>query len=224
MNRNLSALAVLAVSLGSTGCLVKDTTHRVYLSPSGSVAWMVLEESVRSDENDAAKRSNEEREWLDAIAADRHPVAEGLRRLAPDEISTRLLRSARPYMALTDARFARVDQVIRRLFEELGLRGEATLQTDAQGTTLSVFVDLASLDETGPEPESPAAALLEDFARYRFVLTDGTFVAAVGFDIIDDGAAATLQKIPEGTIKAGGVLTLALAWRAGGNAGIPLVR
>ncbi len=42
MKRHLSALAVLAVTLASTGCLVKETTHRLYLSPSGSVAWMVL--------------------------------------------------------------------------------------------------------------------------------------------------------------------------------------
>jgi hypothetical protein len=217
MTRYGLAVAALAAMVGSTGCLVKETTHRVYLSPSGSVDWMVLEESVRSDENDPTKRSNEEREWLAAIAADTHPVAEGLRRLGPDELSTRLLRPTRPYMVLTDARFARVDQVIARLFEELGLRGEATLQTDARGTTLSVSVELASLDEPGPEPESPAAALLEDFDRYRFVLTDGTFVAAMGFDILENGAAATLHELPEETVEAGGLLKLTLTWRVAGQ-------
>ena len=61
---------------------------------------------------------------------------------------------------------------------------------------LSVSLDLSSLDDPGPEHESPVTALLEDLDRYRFVLTDGRFVAATGFDILDNGTAATLQEIP----------------------------
>ncbi len=141
MKRYLGLLAVVAVTLGSAGCLVKETTHRVYLSPSGSVAWMVLEQGVRSNEDDARTRALEEREWLDAIAADAHQVAEGLRRLGPDRVSTRLLRSERPYMVLTDARFERVDRLIGRFFEELGLRGEATLAADGRDTVLSISLD-----------------------------------------------------------------------------------
>jgi hypothetical protein len=195
------------------GCLVKETTHRVYLSPSGSVDWLVLEESVRSDDNDAAKRSGEERAWLDSVAADTHPIAEGLRRLGPDNLSTRLLRPARPYMALTGARFARVDRAINRLFEDLGVRGEATFDIRGQHATLSVALDLSSLDDPGPETESPAVALLEDPDRYRFVLTDGRFVDAIGFDILEDGSAATLQAVPPDTLEARGVLKLRLVWR-----------
>jgi hypothetical protein len=208
-------VAALAAAVGSTGCLVKETTHRVYLSPSGSVAWAVLEESVRSDDNGSLRRSSEEREWLDAFAAERHPVAEGLRRLGPDELSARLLRPARPYMALTDARFARVDQVISRLFEELGLRGEATFDARGQDATLSVSLDLSSLDGSGPDTESPATALLEDLDRYRFVLTEGRFVSTTGMEILDDGSVATLREIPAETLTVGGVLHLKLAWRAG---------
>ena len=97
-------------------------------------------------------------------------------------------------MALTDARFPRVDRVIARLFEELGLRGEATLTVNGEETTLSVALDLASLDDPGPEDESPVTALLEDLDRYRFVLTDGRFVSATGFAILDDGSAAMLRR------------------------------
>ena len=215
MTRYCLAIAALAAVVGSTGCLVEETTHRVYLSPSGSVDWMVLEESVRSDDNDSMKRANEEREWLAAIAADTHPVAAGLRRLGPDELSTRLLRPARPYMALTDARFARVDQMLGRLFEELGLRGEATLDARGQDATLSVSLDLSSFDDPGPETESPATALLEDLDRYRFVLTEGRFVSATDMDILDNETVATLREIPADTLKVGGVLHLKLTWRAG---------
>jgi hypothetical protein len=224
MKRHRWALAVLAVVVSSTGCLVKETTHRIYLSPSGAVAWTVLEEGVRSDDKDLTRRSNEERAWLDAIATDAHPVAEGLRRLGSDDVSTRLLRLERPYMALTDARFARVDRVIARLFEELGLRGEAAFEADGSGATLSISLDPSSFDDAAPDIESPVTALLEDLDRYRFTLTEGHFVAATGFDIVEGGAAATLQEIPEERLKAGEVLKLQLVWRAGLNAGIPLVR
>jgi hypothetical protein len=212
MTRYCLAVAALAAAVGSTGCLVEETTHRVYLSPSGSVDWAVLEESVRSDDNDSVKRANEEREWLDRVAADTHPVADGLRRLGPDGLETRLLRPARPYMALTDARYPRVDRMIGRLFEELGLRGAATLEQRGQEATLSVSLDLSSLDDPGPEAESPVTALVEDLDRYRFVLTDGRFVAATGFDILENGSAATLLAVPSETLDAGGVLKLRLVW------------
>lgn len=212
MKRHLWALTVLAVAVGSTGCLVKETTHRIYLSPSGAVAWTVVQEGVRSDEKDLTRRSNEERVWLDEIATDTHAVAEGLRRLGSDDVSTRLLRLERPYMALTDARFARVDRVIARLFEELGLRGGAAFEAAGSGATLSISLDPSSFDDGAPDSESPVIALLEDLDRYRFTLTEGHFVAARGFDIVEDGAAATLQEIPSEMLEAG-VLKLQLAWR-----------
>ncbi len=115
-------------------------------------------------------------------------------------------------MVLTDARFERVDKVIGRFFEELGLRGEATLAADGRDTVLSISLDLSSLDDPEPDIESPVTALLEDLDRYRFALTDGRFVAATGFDIVDNGTAATLHEIPADTVKAGGVLKLRLVW------------
>lgn len=212
MHRYCLAAAALMAAVGATGCLVKETSHRLYLSPSGAVAWAVLEESVRSMEDDPAKRRSEEREWLVAIARDTHPVAEALRRLGADEASTTVLRPARPFMVLTDARFQRVDRVIARLFEELGLRGEATLTVNGRETTLSVALDLASLDDPGPEHESPVTALLEDLDRYRLVLTDGRFVSATGFAIVDD-ATAVLQEVPSDMQEPRGVLKLSLTWR-----------
>jgi hypothetical protein len=213
MHRNGLAAAALVAVVGTAGCLVKETTHRLYLSPSGAVAWAVLEESVRSTENDPAKRMSEEQEWLAAIARDTHPVAEGLRRLGTNQASTTLLRPARPYMALTDARFDRVDRVTARLFEELGLRGQATLTAGRQETTLSVTLDLSSLDDAGSEFESPVTALLEDVDRYRLVLTEGRFTSATGFAILDDGTAAVLQEIPSAILKARGAVNLQLVWR-----------
>jgi hypothetical protein len=214
MHRQFLAAAALVAAVGTTGCLVKDTTHRLYLSPSGAIDWMVLEEGVRSTENDPSRRIREEQDWVAAITGDTHPVAEGLRRLGAEGTSTTLLRPARPYMALTDARFARVDRVVARLFEELGLRGEATLVVEGEEGTLSVSLDLSSLDDPGPELESPVTALLEDLDRYRFVLTDGRFISATGFEILEDGSAAILREMPSETLDARGVLKISLTWRA----------
>ena len=162
---------------GAAGCLVKETTHRLYLSPSGAVAWAVLEESVQIERkrpcqaHDAKSRSGSR--GRDAIRIPSPRVCAGWARTGG---STSLLRPARPYMALTDARFARVDRVIARLFEELGLRGEATLDGRPAGDDAAVALDLSSLDDPGAEHESPVTALLEDLDRYRLVLTDGRFV------------------------------------------------
>jgi hypothetical protein len=213
MLRNGLAAALVA-AVGATGCLVKETHHRLYLSPSGAVAWAVLEDSVRSTEKDPAKCKREEEGWLAGIARDTHPVADGLRRLGTDQVSTTLLRPARPYMALTDAHFDHIDRVIARLFEELGLRGEATLTAGREETTLSVALDLASLDDSGSELESPVTALLEDQDHYRLVLTVGRFVSATGFAILDDGTAAMLSGVPSEILEARGVLNLKLVWRA----------
>ena len=63
------------------------------------------------------------------------------------------------------------------------------------------------MDEPGGKAESPAEALLEGLDRCRFVLTDGVFVAATGFDLLDHGTAAVLRPIPGEVIEGGGVLT-----------------
>jgi hypothetical protein len=213
MKRYLRALAVMAIALSSSGCLVKKTTHRIYLSSPGSVLWSVLEEGVRSDDADPVAQAREEQEWLDALKAGTHPLAEGFRQLDADTIVTRLVRSQRPYMTLTEARFPRVDHLIDRWLVELNLRGIATLDAHDQYVTLSVSVSLPAPGQSDPEITSAVVALIEELENYRFMLTDGRFVAATGFDIHDRGTSATLREIPEATREAGGTVTLQLVWR-----------
>ena len=213
MKRFLPALAVTAIALASSGCLAEKTTHRLYLSSSGSVLWSVLEEGVHSDNGDPAEQAHEEREWLDALGVGAHPVAEGLRRLQGEAITTRMLRSQRPYVALTEARFVRADHLINRWLAELGLHGTATLVTSGPHVTLTVSVDLPSEDQLDPEIESPALALIQDLDAYRFILTEGRIVSAIGFEIHDQGMSATLREVPDAVIEAGGTLTMQLVWR-----------
>jgi hypothetical protein len=211
MRRHLNVLTLVLATAGLGGCLVKDTTHRVYLSPDGAMLWSVREESVRSDAGDRAGRQREEAEWLDAVARDAHPVAEAFWRLSPERVSTSLVRTERPYSATIAARFDRVDRVLARLIDELGVRGGARLEVDGTTTTLSVWLDAGSLNDSAAG-ESPVVALLEDLDRYRVELTEGRFVAATGFEIVRDGTAAVLQVVLEETMEAGGTLMFRLSW------------
>ena len=91
MHRNGLAAVALMAAVGATGCLVKETTHRLYLSPSGAVAWTVLEESVRSIEDDPARRWSEEQDWLARSRGTPTPSPRGCAGWA-GETSTTLLR------------------------------------------------------------------------------------------------------------------------------------
>ena len=44
----------------------------------------------------------------------------------------------------------------------------------------------------GEDVDTPVAALVEEVEAYRVILTEGRFIAASGFEILDEGAAAQL--------------------------------
>jgi hypothetical protein len=191
MHRRL--LVVLIIAPVVAGCLVKDTTHRLYLSPDGAVEWTVLERDVRSSDSAPSERWREEQAYLDSLHAATHPVQEAFRQLSPSESSARLLRAERPYAMLANARFPRADVLVARLLEELGIPGSASLRQRGDEMTLAVAVDLSGLDDHDAEVQSPVVALAEDIARYRIVLTDGSFVSSEGFAIVDEGTAADVK-------------------------------
>jgi hypothetical protein len=201
-----------AAALGAPGCIVKDTTHRLYLSPDGTVTWTVLEENVRSNEDDRRKRWREERAFLEALAADVNPPAEGLRRLGAERTLTRLLRSERPFVVYTQARLGRIDRLAEQILAELQVPGAVRLESRRGRSTFRLSVDLSMIDEERPGPETPVEALLEDLERYRIVLVDGRFESGTGFEIGEDGAVAT-PKVAQELVEAGGVLTFDLTWR-----------
>jgi hypothetical protein len=191
--KRLASAAIVLVSCGFTGCLVKDTSHTLYLSPDGSVVWSVLERDVRSAEEDGSKRWNEERQFLDGVVSGRHPIDLGLQALGAERTSVRLLRAERPYAVLTDARFARIDRVIQSFFDALRLDGRASLEWSGSRATLWVTLDIPE-DESaaGDGHDTPIASLVDDLDRYRIVLTDGEFAAAEGFEILENGSQAKL--------------------------------
>jgi hypothetical protein len=199
MTRRTTALFLLLATVPfAAACLVKDTTHRLYLAPNGALQWSVLERDVRSSDGTPSERWREEQSFLDGIHSGAHPILEALRRLDPDEASVQVTRSERPYAASTEARFQRVDVVVQKLLGELRIPGSATLTHRADETTLTVSIDLSAIDDRGDDLDTPVVALLEDLDRYRIVLTEGRFVSALGFEIVDDGTAveAKPEQVP----------------------------
>ena len=199
------SMAVLAGVL-STGCLQKEVTHTIYISPQSAV-WSTIETNVRSDERAATDRAAEEHDYFLSASAGQHPVAQSLRRLGAQAVTTTWLRRARPYAVMTEGRFPDPRALATAILREAQLRGDVTLDRAGTGTTLTIRVDLAP-----DSAEGRIDALLADLEDYRFVLTEGRFISGAGFTIESDGAVA---RPDPATIPEDGTVTLRLVWDGG---------
>ncbi|HSC27101.1 MAG TPA: hypothetical protein VLD67_07495 [Vicinamibacterales bacterium] len=212
MKRHIASIAVVASGmLILTGCLQKETDHSLYLSPDGKLAWSILERDVRSDERDLAKRTAEEQEYLDRLAAGLHPPLLAFRQLAGSDTSARLIGPRRPYAVLTESRFDAIDEVVRRILADLRMPGDVTLARHEESLTLSValYYDFDWELDDG----SAVCALLDYAARYRIILTEGRFVEATGFSLEDDSTAAVLRRKAFKPREGERGVTLSLTWR-----------
>jgi hypothetical protein len=216
MARRLQLTLVLVAGLLTTGCLEKGTTHTLYLSPDGSLRWTVEESGVHSDDPDEGRRAVEEQAYIGPALIGAHRMAIGLQALAPDGVvQTTVIRDIRPFHVITEATFFRADRALERLFKEAGLEAAAALDVDAGRHRLTIRLDFSQADH---ERDSPAAALLEDFENFRFVLTDGRFVAGGGFDVPDRQYAVLSREWLDAAGKAyenRGRIDLVLTWLVG---------
>jgi len=187
---------LLAVAMaGATGCLVKQTTHTIHLSPEGTVDWVVIEREIRSDEQDPVSRRREEQDYLAAARLGTHPVAEAFALLAPNDVQTVVYRDERPFLVVTRARFERLDWLGQRVLERTGIPGESRMEAVPEGLRWTFVAGPEPPDDGSDDGEgSPLGALVEDADAYRVVLTEGRFVDAVGFTIVDGGSAAMLDE------------------------------
>jgi hypothetical protein len=172
---------VVAAGLAMAGCLQKETSHTLYVSPDGAVAWTVGEANVRSDESDETKRHIEEREYVSAALLGTHGAARALSALGPVRpVRTLVVREERPFQVVTDARFSRIDRVLERLFTKSGFKSAARFDTDGVKSSVRVQIDLSS-----EIPDADGAVLdgFLDVEHFRFVLTEGLFDEVSGFDV-----------------------------------------
>jgi hypothetical protein len=206
-------VVLLLLPLAAAGCLRKETTHTLYVSPDGSVRWTVEEAGVYSDEADAGARFAEEQAYIGPALIGSHRVALGLQAIAPDSlVRTTVIRDERPFHVITEARFLRIDRALERLFKESGIQATAALDQTDEGHRLRMQFDFTRAVE---ERESPAAALLEDLENFRFVLTEGRFVAGGGFDVPDRTRAVLSRDwlaAVEKAMETRQTIDLALTW------------
>ena len=206
MKRFASILGVLACVLSASACLKIDTTHVLYLSPTtAAVTWTVREHDVHSDEQDPAKRAQDEADFVRAVQEGRNEPLLALEALDGTRVVTQLTRAERPWEAVTIGRFERIDALAAALLRELGIEGSATLSSEGNRTTLRVRLTAAE----AAKEDSPAAALVDEMTAYRLVLTEGRFVAGDGVAISDDGRVATLI---EQTPSSSGEYSVSLTW------------
>jgi hypothetical protein len=188
LNRLVRAVVIAALVMAA-GCLQKESSHTLYLSPDGSVAWAAAETGVYSDEHDPGKRWSEEQEYLAPVLLGTHGMARAFMALEPaGQVRTTIVRDERPFHVVTDARFERVDRLLERLFTKAGIRTTASFVREGDQGTLHVRLDFRA--EKEPDP---VVADLLDPEHSRFALTDGRFGAVTGFDV-QDGQFASLSR------------------------------
>lgn len=210
MRKHIGMAGLLAATLSLAGCLDKETTHTLYLSPDGAVAWTTLEHSVRSDGKDAKAGNAEEAEYLASALAGTNDVANGLAALEPIRVQTRVLRRERPFTVMTEARFASAEELANRIIAAFRLQGDACVTREADEVTLHIHLDLRGADDQEND-KTPVEALVDELSTYRIVLTDGRFVAATGFSLNDNQRIATPIAAPDEQVK--GVFDLSLTWK-----------
>jgi len=210
--KRLAILAAAAVLTG--GCLVQQNRHTFYLDPDGAVTWTVVQEEIRSDATDPARRDDEEQTFLRAARLGQHAVARALDELGAERVDSRIVRDRRPFLVVTEARFDAVDELLETFLRRLGVPAWGKLRVDADGGRLELT--FRPDDEVGTdEVDDPVWALLEPFEGYRFVLTEGRFTEAEGFRLeAQETAAVMLAPDDETTVNRDGEATYVLNWTA----------
>lgn len=187
-----SSFGLVVLAALASGCLQKDTVHTLYLSPDGALRWTVDESGVHSDEADAGARFAEEQAYIGPALIGAHPVAIGLQAVGPDgPIRTTVIREERPFHVVTEGRFFRADRAFERLFTDNGIRASVSMETNGDRRQLRMQFDFTRQIQ---ERDGAASTLLEDIERFRFVLTEGQFLAGGGFDVPDRTKAAISRE------------------------------
>ena len=183
MLKKTALVALTVSSLALTGCLQKEATHTLYLSPDGSVRWTAVESQVYSDEEDAGKRFAEEQAYIGPALIGGHTIAEGLRAMGPlGLVETTVVRDQRPFHVITQARFERIDLLIGRILRDVGVRGRADLSSQEGRSRLSVTLDFSKDLE---EKDTPVGRMLQETTDFRIVLTGARFLDSPDFDLND---------------------------------------
>jgi hypothetical protein len=211
-SRGYGVVAVLGL-LSATGCLRKELTHTIYVSPS-SVTWSAMEKDVRSEEADPTNRMLEEHDYILGARAGRHGVARALGLLGGTRVDTTILRHERPFTVLTEGQFGNLGELALAMMRALHVRGDARVDRDGCEKTFRAWVDVESnQDDAG----NPVVELMAEASSYRLVLTDGSFIGGEGFSIEEEDRTIAVPGAP-GEVE-DGIARVSLRWKESGCAG-----
>jgi hypothetical protein len=183
MVKKAALVGLTLSSLVLTGCLRKEATHTLYLSPDGSVRWTAVESQVYSDEEDAGKRFAEEQAYIGPALIGGHTMAGGLRAMGPlGLVETTVVRDQRPFHVITQARFDRIDLLMGRTLRELGVKARTDLSSADGVSRLSIMLDFSRDLE---DKDTPVGRMLQDVTDLRITLVDGRFLDSPDFELGD---------------------------------------
>ena len=214
MRHRKFALLLLVALVPLAGCLQKDTSTTIYIRNDGTIEWAVLDQNVRSNEDDTGKRASEEQAYIDDIQGGTDSLTKGFRTLGGTNIRSTVLRDRAPFSAMRSADFAHFNQVWEGALKSCPIPHRLELNTDGLVTTWTMAF------QVDPEPESPAAcdteaieALLSDSPDHvRIILESGKFLSATGFKMVASDAVE-LEEVDNDTVKKNnGVVTFSLTW------------
>jgi hypothetical protein len=206
---------VVVAALATGACLQKDTSSTIYLDPSGSLEWMVLERDVQSDSDEPATRQAEEDEYLDALRRDEHPVATAFRALGGMHVTAGTLRASRPYAAVVQAEFSSLTALVAPLLDACQVPHGTDVRSDGAETTWTLWMDVGpDGDLDTPEGcDTPFEGLLEAM-DVTIALTSGHFTHAQGFTLGGNTRAKLDEDAtkPDALARNGGRLVFSLRW------------
>lgn len=213
------ALMLIALAGLTLGCFEIPGKHVLYLDPDGDVTWTVLEEEIRFEAGSPKARLRQEEELLDRVAAGEHVAAVALSALYPRTLDSRVLREDAPQTVWTEASYPGIDLVYRNLLHLMGMPAVVVLdlEEDRAQLTITAWPGAEEPESNGEEiSEEAGDMLLALFVKCRIVLTEGKFVSAEGFEIIDDGRAVQPVEVDTEEAEENNTpVTLSLTWTTG---------
>ena len=206
MWKRLFILSMVALLVPSLGCLEIQGTHTLYLAPDGSVVWTILEEGIRVDGTTHESRHRSEEDLLDRVSGSEHAAARALVALYPGSLTARVLREQRPQALLTEAYFPAIDGVFQNLFSLYEVPATVDLEVSDDRVRLDIrfWMNPEEDDEEetrdGQAEDNEASDLYDRFllallVECRIVLTEGKFIEAQGFEIVDGGMVARTTQV-----------------------------
>ena len=217
-------LLLAALLVPSTACLEIQGTHTLYLAPDGTVVWTVLEEGIRFDAATEESRRQQEKDFLRKVSSNEHQAAVSLEALYPGSLNSRVLREETPLAILTEAHFPGIDRVYQNLFSLYGVVSVVQLRIEEERARLEIVFWVDDDEEEDEEIERDEAEyeeireladeiLLALLVECRIVLTEGKFIEAKGFEIVDGGRTAKPLSLDTDEAEENNTpMTLSLTW------------